>query len=38
VVGIREDEPEPEFPARCPICGRWLPPIVLLVGVDVEAL
>lgn len=38
VVGIAEDEPEPDFADRCPVCGRWLPPVVLLVGVDADAL
>jgi hypothetical protein len=38
VVGVPEGAPEPEFPAQCPACGRVLPPVVLVIGVDADAI
>ena len=36
VVGIGPGEDAPVFPEWCPACGRRQPPIVAVVGVDVD--
>jgi hypothetical protein len=38
VVGVPDGEEEPEFPAKCPGCGRILPPVVLVIGVAKDAI
>jgi len=38
VVGIGPGEDAPDYPERCPQCGRRLPPVVVVTGIDVEAI
>ena len=38
VVGVPHGEEEPVFPVTCPACGRGLPAVVLVIGVDDDAL
>ena len=38
VVGVPHGEEEPTFPVTCPACGRGLPAVVLVIGVDDDAL
>ncbi len=38
VVSILAGALEPAFPNRCPVCRRALPPMVLLIGADTDAI
>ena len=38
VVGVAAGEPEPVYPKTCPQCGRRQPPVVALVGCDVDRI
>ena len=38
MVSVAVGEADPVFPVRCPQCGRRLPPVVVVAGVDVEAI
>ena len=38
VVGIGPGEDAPDYPERCPQCGRRLAPVCVVVGVDVDRI